>query len=423
MRNPLSRFDGILRGLFFCFVLLLLAIPLKTDAIGASPAVTKLENIPLKSKITREISVSRGNPSQDQEATITVTGGGAPYITLPNGSTLSLPKGQQQTRFPVLVDTTNSAAGTYSANVTISLNAPSEAKNTTGTGSSVLSGVSVKIEFSVTTDAREEYEINKVTIQETEEGQPVGFSYQLINTGGIDARPTSIALEVTNQETKEKVYAQTIAEDELVPVKGFSDGRVDVLTKASLPVGRYSASFIFSEGEKSIFTDTAIFQVFPRGTLAQKGDLASFTTDKPSYKKEEPTKLSGGFKNTGTVGIAAAMVVELFRGSTRIDLIKTDEIFVPIGQSTEFDSYYTPKEGGAYTARGYVTYGPFKTDVKEIHFTVNELNAILIAGVLAGVVVLLGLLFFILKKRRHNKSASPVGQPDSSHPQTPINNQ
>ena len=401
-------------GLFLGFLWFLLGgivlVPRQALALAISPSTVEVLNIPQNAAIAKNVFVGRRNPKNNERAKVTLEGPVAQYIELPKGEIMTLPQGEQSTAVPFIIKPGTLAAGTYEIKINIVTIPDPVSTGQSGTaGSRVVTGVQGTIRFSVTTDVIEDFEINTVNIQETEEGQVIGFSYQLVNRGNVDARPTKIEFTATDKNDPANSYAETILNNVLKPVKALTTERMDVVTHMQPKIGRYKTNFNFYNQEKMIFHyDQLAMQIFPRGTLAQKAELIEFRPDKTEYKSGESVKLSAALKNTGQIGISAALTTEIFQKDTRVELLKTEAPFVPMGETVLLENFFTPQKGGKYSAKAYASFGPYRSNELTAEFRVKQLNVILLVILLTVITaVLAGLLWWLhqRKKRRMNNLA------------------
>lgn len=408
----------LLAALFSCAVLGFLAlIPLPGNALGISPGSFVEDRVPQNFELTREFFLTRGNPSENEKAKITISGSAAQNIELlTNGDTIDLPKGKNAVAIPFKIKTGTLGADTYKAQLTATV-MPQVANDgsTSGYGSQVLSGATGLIRFSVSTDAVEEFTIDAVYIQESEVDQPIGFSFRLSNKGTSSTRPEKIEFSFLQNEDSKEVYKETIDKEQLAPVPPLETQQINVVTKAStIPPGNYRGVFSFYNKEKLIHKDTSVvFRIFPQGVLSQQGDLVVIKTEKVEYDPGESIKIVGEFKNTGDIGLAAMLNLELFSGEKRIEALSSKEVFVPKKQATEFELFYQQEEGGTYTARGYVSYGAKKSNTQEATFKIKEFPLALAIGLGAGVLLLVVLILLFIKKR---KKPTPPLAPSTPQP-------
>lgn len=379
----------------------LIGAPTVVYGIGVTPSTVELKNVPSNTKLERFFYVARGNPSEDQEAKITVSGDAAQYISLKQGGTVPLPKGETLSPVYFIVNTNDLPAGTYRAEISVTPFAQSKSNITGSAGSGIVAGATALVVFTVTNEVIQDFEVLSAEIGASEEGLPFGFTFQLNNRGNVAARPTKAVLTVLDENNKDNQYSETIEESRFELVKPFEIKSVNIETNAKLVPGLYRGTLQFYNGESLIFTKENSFQVYPRGTLAQKGELVSFLSDKNEYKQGESIKFSGELKNTGEIAIAGTLVVELFRNNERIDVLKTGEAFILPNQIANLELFYKIEKGGSYKARAAVSYGPFKTAEQEIQFNVPELNILLIVGILCAILIAVAVILLIIRKRKN----------------------
>lgn len=381
------------------FVFGLMVAP--AHGIGVTPSTIELKNVPSNIRLERFFYVARGNPSENQEAKITVSGDAAQYISLKNGDTSPLPKGESLTPVHFIVDTKDLPAGIYRAEISVLPRAQSKPGNDGSAGSGIVAGATAIVVFTITNDVIQDFEVLSAEIAPSEEELPFGFTFQLNNRGNVSARPTKILLTVVDENDNENIYTETVDESRLKLVQPFEITNIDVATNAKLVAGLYRGKLEFYNKESLIYTKENSFQVYPRGTLAQKGELVSFASDKNQYKPAESAKFSGELKNTGEIGITGELIIELFRNNERIDVLKAEPSYILPRQTTTFELFYKIEKGGTYRAKASVSYGPFKTDAKEVEFNVPELNILLIVGIICGILILaVGILLMLRKRKR-----------------------
>ncbi|MBI4253066.1 hypothetical protein HY623_02730 [Candidatus Uhrbacteria bacterium] len=395
------------------FLGFLAGIPVPGLAFGISPGSVVEERVPTNFKLPRKFIVTRGNPSEDEQAKITVSGPASQYIELPKGDVIELPKGARAVDVPFTINTTSLGAETYRAELTATTSQKESGEETEGYGSRVVSGATGLIRFTVVNDEIEQYTIDTVYVQESEIETQIGFSFRLSNKGTVFARPEKIELAFLENESGKEAYRETIDTAQIVAIAPLATGRVDVITKATaLPPGNYRGEFTFYNNEEVVTTDkSVIFRVFPQGALSQQGELVSLATEKGTYEPGESVKITGSFKNSGDVGLIAQLNLEIFIGSKRIETLTSKEVFVPKLETVDFDLFYEQEEGGEYTVKGIVTYGSKKSNAIETTFKIKQFPLVLAIG--AGV-LLLGIVVFVLwmfKRRRSIKNSAPKASP------------
>ena len=393
-------------GLSLLFGGILFILPNSVLAIGISPALVEVGDIQPNTEVEQQVFISRGDASESESARVTITGSSAQYIHLV-ADQVELPAGEQKVAVPFVIKPGSLADGTYLATITV-YPRPKEGFLEEGqTGSFITAGAQAEIQFTVTNEEIESYTIQEVAMKDSEENQVVGFSYLMVNTGNVDTRPVKIDFSATDETDSTNTYSETISGQELPLVPAFQEKRIDVATQASLSTGIYKTNLTFyNNNDDIVFTsDKLRLQIFPEGTLDLEGELLSFSSDKPEYQEGEVVKFIGSFKNTGTVGLKTSLVVEISIDDVRTEVLKTEPIFLPIGQTTELEATFRPTKAGQYTANAYATYGPNKTEAFEIQFVVKKtsLLAVLILLALITAVLASGLWWFYHRKKKRAK--------------------
>jgi hypothetical protein len=393
-------------------------------AVGLTPSEIVAKDLLSHSVVQRTFFLSRQNPFQDEYALVTVTGTASGYIKIPNNGTILLPKGINNTPMQFTIEPGSLSSGDYQATITVSPAPAGSTPNGGSSGSSILSGAQGTVRFSVTTKEIEKYRITSPIIRDTEEGQIISFNYTVQNEGNTDVRPTKVEFTATDTSDPKNTYTESFEGDILHIVKAMSSDTQTLTTKASLGIGSYNGHLLFTlrDGTQQEFKDIH-FQILPKGTLAQAGELASLTTNKPSFLPGESVKLSALFKNTGKIGVLSTMTLEIRQGDKRIDVLSSDSVFVPVGSSYTFGKEYTPAAPGTYTAVATVTYGSHTTDAAQVDFTISapvaKTPSILIYLVIF-VFLIAFILWLILRRRRTVVNIAPPTTPPPAPPTPPV---
>ncbi len=389
-------------------------------AVGLTPSEIVAKDLLSHSVVQRTFFLSRQNPFQDEYALVTVTGTAAGYIKIPNNGTILLPKGINNTPMQFTIEPGSLSSGDYQATITVSPAPAGSTPNGGSSGSSILSGAQGTVRFSVTTKEIEKYRITSPMIRDTEEGQIISFGYTVQNEGNTDVRPTKVEFTATDVSDPKNTYTESFEGDTLRIVKAMSSDSQTLTTKASLGIGAYTGHLLFTlrDGTQQEFKDIR-FQILPKGTLAQSGELASLTTNKTSYLPGEAVKLSALFKNTGKIGVLSTMTLEIRQGDKRIDVLSSDSVFVPVGSSYTFGKEYTPADPGAYTAVATVTYGSHTTDAAQVDFTITAPVA-KTPSMLIYLVIFVFLIAFILWLILRRRRSTVVNIPPPAPPAAPV---
>ncbi len=404
-------------GWTFTSAFLFLLAPFMAQAVGISPVLIEAKGLLQNSSVSRKIYLTRSNPAEEERGIAKVLGPAAKYIRLPNNGEMVLPKGMYNTAYEFFIEPGTLGKGDYTAQIQV---APMAAKGAAaGSGSAILTGAQADIHFSVVTEAVESFEIGNPVVRETEEGQILDFTYQLNNKGNVDTRPSKIDVAIRDERDPKFAYAETIDGTSLKIVKALSADTDDVPTKATLAPGSYFMKLTFFGKDKVVFTSRDMrFQVYPRGTLAQMGELSSFATDKTEYEAGEIVGFKSEFKNTGKIGMTATLDISIYQGDKRLEVLSTDPVFIGAGKSAKFDKTYRPELSGDYRAVGSVAYGANKTEEAEALFTVKaKIQTSYVLAGLVGLLIFLAIIVILIVRRKKKKTdSSPAAKPPVTPP-------
>lgn len=391
-------------------------------AIGVSPSTVRVENVLSGSSVPTEIVITRADGSGSAMVTLTVGGASGEYVTLPEGETMTFPEGEQRLTVPLLVEAGNLAGGEYEATFTVTMT--SGVDEAGGTGTSLMGASQAKVLFSVTNDAVEAYEITSADMSASEVGEPIGFTYVMDNTGNVDTRPARVELEMVDETDDDNVLTQEFSGEEIAIVPAFTREEVSMFIEDhDLTPALYATSVTFYDADDEVIyeMDTLRVQIFPQGTLSQEAKMNSFNIEKGSYIPGETVRMSADFENTGSIGVEASFVVEVFLNGSRVDELKQDAVFVPAGRQTEFEYDFVPTEEGEYSAAAYVKYGIYKTEVMDGTFSVALEGGY--AMFFAILMVIIGLILAIvtfITSRRSSKNAAPVAAVVQAKAEAPV---
>lgn len=398
---------------------LLFLAPKSVYAMGISPSSFDIKDILQHSSIPQTINFSRNNPSEDESAFIDTLGDAAEYIRIPNKGKFVLPKGSENTPFIFYIEPGALAPGSYEA--AIRVRQDPDAKSGSGTSArsamTMLVGAEGRIRFTVTGEAKEILAYNQPMFRNTEIGLAVPYSFRIVNSGNVDARPSRVEITMTNDADASLIYKESVSTKDIKIVKAFTSADISLLTQNKLPLGSYHAVLTFYSREQITFTSEKLkFQVVPVNTLKQQGTLTSFLSNKESYEEGEPVTLTGIFKNTGTLVTNAALSITILQDGKKIDLLRTEDGFVSISDSVTLEKIYHPLTPGTYTAIGMADYNLTKTNELQAIFTVRSkknitadnsdiINSTILTTLFILIVLLILFLLLLIIKKIMDKRA------------------
>jgi len=331
---------------------------------------------------------------------LTIEGPLAENITLSEQVTIEV--GEDRVKVPIIVSAGTLPPGTYDVKIKAIATLAPQDKSDQGSVSRSEVGATLGLTFSITGEEISSYTIDQTIIQSTEENIPFGFTYRISNTGNVAARPDQIYIRFTDQADKDNIIEEIVSGEDLPFTEPFQSEDVDVLLKTKLITGKYWTEFGFYQGEEVVYErEDAFLQVFPEGTLSEEGELTLFSADKEQYALNELAIFKGEFTNTGTTGINATLLVDLKHEGVRLEILKSEPVFVLPGKVAKISLEKRLSEEGKYEAEGSITFGISQTASSTVEFQVGSVNQWLIGGVLFLAVLLLGLIIrFITRRKR-----------------------
>ncbi len=413
----------ILFLLTFVFLFSFLIQPAQAG-LGFSPGVLLVEGVMPNTSITQQIVFSRENATKPSTLKISLEGLSAQYIAGP--SEITFEAGQNEVPYIFTINPGSLPEGEYSSRVSAVTTTSDSDMSAGGAGASIILAGYPLIKFTVSNKSVQNYSINDVRLSSAEEHQPVGFSYYLQNDGNVASRPDHISIKFTNQANPTELYEEVVLGEQIEFVGPMTSKNVSLFFKTELLTGTYLVDFDFFDQNGVLHQERGLsLEIFPAGTFAQEGILEKLSLDKDLYAENELIQFSGTFNNTGDIGLSASLVLEFFLDDKRVDLVKSDAVFVPPRRTADFNLEKRFLEGGDYRVKGYVNYGINNTQSKELFFTVGTANNYVVIITLVGFVFLLFFLILLFKRRKNktplqsNVILPPAGSPVIISPSGP----
>ncbi len=266
-------------------------------------------------------------------------------------------------RARVPVDVAN---GTYSGTVYFnSVAALPGTGSAEGSRTSVSLGVATDIQLVVKGAQRLSGTVTDSYVADTEPSYPLRLTTTFQNTGNVLARP-QIDLTVKNA-AGQAIGAARFAD------RTFNPGETQSVSgdwdTTGATEGEYIAAVKVSLAGESIYERDLGFKILPRGTLTRFGSFERLAIE------EQPRpgtvgKAVATFFNTGRIDSRAKFVGELYKGSTRIDTVSSEERLVPYGEKQDLELFLRVPDAGDYTLRGKVNFEGKETITREVNFVV-----------------------------------------------------
>ena len=245
--------------------------------------------------------------------------------------------------------------------------------------------------------------VESITADDTEINYPVRMKVKFKNTGNVLAYP-AISVDISKDGsfvdhiTSDKTAVMYDKVTRTIPVEWNTTGQIpgDYLLNVTVSLG----------GDVLTMKDIPV-ELLPTGTLTRKGDLTGISTgDEPAVGRF--IKILATFKNTGAIDTNAKFAGELYLDGNRADIINSDELLVPVGETTNLTAYVKIETPGNYVIKGHVLYDGKTTDTEELSLDTSKTKTgllgfgtgIVIAAVIAIAIVLAIVLVW---KRKYKK--------------------
>lgn len=395
-------FLGVL-SIVFAGALFALNMP-TTWAIGISPSPVVLDDLPQNVVIEQEFTLSRGNPSDDEVATITASGSGEVAIIVP-GEPIPLPQGENLSRFTIHIDTGKLPLGTYEARI-LATPSPKTSENIQFTGSRLVAAVATRVQFTITDKELKDFRVLYASIKDIEANQPILLRFGLENNGTVPIQPSKIAVALREAGGKDAVFSHTVEGIEEVPVRQKRDYSIPLT--APLPLGSYEGTVTFYKNDGSLPIQKIGFEVVPEDTFLRIGELQEFKIQKNEYERGETITFDAVFKNTGQAKVGASLEVELLRKGKLFETVTSETHNVEPESEQRFSIPYRPAKGGQFDAKGRILYEDKRSGEQIVSFTVKELPWFIIFTVIIVAILVLAFILWYTNKRRGIKSTQPI---------------
>ena len=400
MRLKLNILFLILLAYFFVGIFLPLSSVL---AVGISPGKIEVSNILKNTTQSKTVNIQRDPDNLKGEAVYSVVfkGDYAHYIS--GSATVVIPDGQQSTNYTFEISPQDAPVGDYQVFLDFippageTTTAKNDNNNQVKIGADILKGMTLTVNVHVTGEELLDYEVSNLQARDTEVGQPIYAGIDVDNQGNVEWRPDQIDFSFVDATDENKIFKATLLADKISITKPGQKQTLNLEIDNILAIGQYYIQAQVYDQDKSVanLSSQNIFSVFPAGTLAQRGELISLTTNKELYVPYEKIKLSANFKNTGEIAANSILITEIYKDNTLQDLQKGEETLVDKGENAELTQIFSLAEEGIYTFSAVVEYGSKITATKTI--TVQVKNAASFWTSAWGLSVILGLvIFFIL---------------------------
>jgi len=294
--------------------------------------------------------------------------------------------------------------GTYSSYINVDTTPIGNITNPEQTGTTIITGAKLKASIGITGDQILDYVVQGITIKDTEEGYPIELTVTGENRGNVRVSPL-VYVDIWNRDMTEIVKSVELIGSEVLPTT--TETHEFSISSDNMSIGQYWANVTVSAGGEIIHEEVLTFDLMARGSLSIKGEFIGLIK-KVWATVGEVVKIDALFKNIGELPTSAKYKGEVYLGDEIMAVLESEELLVPVEETTNLTTYFTPDRPGRYVIRGAVYYDKKVTFTKEGILNVTEAESLL-SAILSNNLFYIGiiiLLFIILVRVLPRKSSA-----------------
>lgn len=350
-------------------ILLVAAIvcqPVSAAGIAVGPSSLAIDNALRGGSFERSLTIF--NPSDTGFDVVLKTEGSAKdwikFSAIDGSEEIQKVYAPKKGQIPVLMRVKvpdDAANGRYTAKVIVETVPGEKVPGSVGT---ILQATST-LEITVTDVERVSGEVMSIVVRDTEVDIPLGIEVGFKNTGNVVATPA-----ITAVISRDGTVIDTISEAK-TPVSPTITERIVVhWPNEGLAAGTYQVDVTVSLRDAILAEEGRTFEILPLGSLTRQGELTDLDYE-GALTVGKPIKITGLFKNSGSIATRARLSGEIYRGGSLVDVISGDEMTVQVFSENPLTAYYTPKEPGEYTMKTCAVFEGKTTDSKDMVFTIQ----------------------------------------------------
>jgi len=385
-------------------VIVLMAVivcqPVSAAGIAVGPSSLTIENGLRGGSFERSLTVF--NPSDTGFEVVLRTEGSAGdwirFSTIDNDEEIETIYVPENGQIPVLMRVTvpdDAANGRYTATIVVETVPGEEIPGSVGM---ILQAKSA-LEITVTDVEKISGEVTSIVVRDTEADVPLGIEVGFKNTGNVVVTP-----EITAVISRDGSVIDTVTWAETSVRPGTTEQIVVRWPNDGFPTGTCQANVMVSLRGEVLADENRTFEILPLGSLTRQGELTDLNYD-GALVVGKPIKITGLFKNSGSIATRAKLSGEVYRGGSLVDVISGDEMSVLVFSEDALTAYYTPKEPGEYTMKTCALFEGKTTDAKDISFTVqSDSSGLSLPLSPVPVAAALAFICLLVASRRHREN-------------------
>lgn len=385
-------------------VIVLMAVivcqPVSAAGIAVGPSSLTIENGLRGGSFERSLTVF--NPSDTGFEVVLRTEGSAGdwirFSTIDNDEEIETIYVPENGQIPVLMRVTvpdDAANGRYTATIVVETVPGEEIPGSVGM---ILQAKSA-LEITVTDVEKISGEVTSIVVRDTEVDVPLGIEVGFKNTGNVVVTP-----EITAVISRDGSVIDTVTWAETSVRPGTTEQIVVRWPNDGFPTGTCQANVMVSLRGAVLADENRTFEILPLGSLTRQGELTDLNYD-GALVVGKPIKITGLFKNSGSIATRAKLSGEVYRGGSLVDVISGDEMTVLVFSEDALTAYYTPTEPGEYTMKTCAVFEGKTTDAKDISFTVqSDSSGLSLPLSPVPVAAALAFICLLVASRRHREN-------------------
>jgi hypothetical protein len=228
------------------FTAIVFSMEVSASFAGISPSRVYAANLYPGMVFTKDIMLSKGVTGQSVPVSIETEGDLMGWLTL---SIDSIPGNVTQLPSELRISVPeNATPGEYSGRLNVRFLE----------GSSYDIVLPVIIKLNVTRDSIKGFSVNSIRVSETFQNGPVNITLAVENFGNIPARPTNVAIEISDTQKKPLLYFE---ERDFAAAEPFSKQDITFLLFPNLSGGQYWAKITAYDEQQIVRQENVIFTV------------------------------------------------------------------------------------------------------------------------------------------------------------------
>jgi len=360
-----KRNYNLMRIVFIGVIIISISVNVGAVGMGVSPGSVSFKNVLRGGYAEKTVMVSTSS-DVPIECEVSAEGPFKDWLSYSPGKTFTLSP-RSHFRLKIIVQPPDDVPnGVYDGYITVAI-LPKGGPGA-GMGAAISAAVSLRSSIEISDLEILHYNVLAVSVKDTEERMPIEFSMDLENDGNVRLYP-KIHIDILSEDKSSILKSVDYSEKLLLPTTKES---ILITIENDLPIGKYFGKVTAYMNNNVIMEKLLGFEVLERGSLRIQGKLLKIELNKIWVEVGEIVEVKAYFKNTGVLAAPA-----IFKGKATLDdsvvgIIESDEIEIPVGQTGELTTYFTPKESGRHIISGRVYFSKKVTHEKSSILNVME---------------------------------------------------